>query len=228
MTACMAWVSTDGHARLLRVRGVLKECLANRCRQSLRATVEAAWLALGGPACIDDATDLEDAAAYLDYLEANENAGSVLDLAALEEGLARLFALPDVKADDTLQIMTIHKAKGLEFDCVIVPGLGRASRSNDKKLFMWMEHLRDDVRTGARNGGKDLLLAPIQETGAEADRIYSWLEKLDSEKEALEDGRLLYVAATRAKQRLHLLGSAGIVHGRAGEFELKPPAGKHC
>ena len=222
----MARVSADGHARLLRLRDVLKECLANRCRQSLRATVEAAWLALGGPACIDDPTAFEDAAAYLDYLEANENAGSVLDLAALEEGLARLFALPDVKADGALQIMTIHKAKGLEFDCVIVPGLGRASRSNDKKLFMWMERLRDDLHTGVRNGGKDLLLAPIQETGAEADRIYSWLEKLDNEKEALEDGRLLYVAATRAKQRLHLLGCASVVPGRAGEWELRPPARK--
>src|SRR5687768_11434872 len=91
---------------------------------------------------------------------------------------------------------------------------------------MWMERLQDDLHTEAGNGGKDLLLAPIQETGAEADKIYSWLEKLDSEKEALEDGRLLYVAATRARQRLHLLGSASVTHGRAGEWELKPPARK--
>ncbi|SEP31052.1 exodeoxyribonuclease V subunit beta [Nitrosovibrio sp. Nv6] len=227
--ACTARISSDGHARLLRVREVLKVCMANRCRQSLRSTVEAAWLALGGPACLNDATDSEDAAAYLDYLEAYENTGRVLSLAALEEGLARLFALPDVKADETLQIMTIHKAKGLEFDCVIVPGLGRSSRSNDKKLFMWMEHLRGESLAGEREGeneGKDLLLAPIQETGADADRIYSWLEKLDDEKADLEDGRLLYVAATRARQRLHLLGSAGIAHGQEGGFELKPPARK--
>ena len=184
---------------------------ANLCGQ----TVEAAWLALGGPACIEDATDLEDAAAYLDYLEANENESSVLTVAALEEGLVRLFALPDVKADDTLQIMTIHKAKGLEFDHVIVPGLGRSSRGNDKKLFMWMEYLRPALATEEPSEGNDLLLAPIQETGGEADRIYSWLEKLDGEKERLEDGRLLYVAATRARQRLHLLGSAGVREGAA-------------
>jgi ATP-dependent exoDNAse (exonuclease V) beta subunit len=52
------------------------------------------------------------------------------------------------------------------------------------------------------------------------------LEKLDNEKEELEDGRLLYVAATRAKQRLHLLGCASVVPGRAGEWELRPPARK--
>ena len=198
----------------------------HRCRQSLRATVEAAWLALGGPACIEGATDLEDATVYLDYLEAHDEAGSIPKLAALEEGLARLYALPDLEADDTLQIMTIHKAKGLEFDCVIVPGLGRSSRSNDKKLFMWMEHPRVISFAGDRDEGSDLLLAPIQETGTVTDRIYSWLEKLDGEKEHFEDERLLYVAATRAKARLHLLGSTGLVCGRDGVFELKPPAGK--
>ncbi|MEO8992673.1 MAG: 3'-5' exonuclease, partial [Nitrosospira sp.] len=137
-------------------------------------------------------------------------------------------ALPDVKADGTLQIMTIHKAKGLEFDHVIVPGLGRSSRGNDKKLFMWMEYLRPALATEEPVEGNDLLLAPIQETGGEADRIYSWLEKLDGEKERLEDGRLFYVAATRARRRLHLLGSVGIREGEglSEPFELKPPAGK--
>ena len=226
--ARMASVSADGYVRLLRVREVLAECMAHRCRHSLRDTVEAAWLALGGAACIEDATDFEDAAAYLDYLEANENESSVLTVAALEEGLVRLFALPDVKADDTLQIMTIHKAKGLEFDHVIVPGLGRSSRGNDKKLFMWMEYLRPALAVEEQSESNDLLLAPIQETGGEADRIYSWLEKLDREKERLEDGRLLYVAATRARQRLHLLGSTGIREGEGAfePFELKPPAEK--
>ena len=57
----------------------------------------------------------------------------------------------------------------------------------------------------------DLLLAPIQETGAASDLTYHWLEKLDREKEYFEDERLLYVAATRAKKFLHLLGNT---HGR--------------
>ena len=223
----IAFVSADGYERLLRVLNVLKACMTNRDRQSLRATVEAAWLALGGPACLEDETGLEDASAYLDYLESHEEAGSIHSLAALEEGLTGLSALPDAKADDTLQIMTIHKAKGLEFDCVIVPGLGRLSRSDDKKLFMWMEHLRDEwpetEEEEGSSGRNDLLLAPIQETGSGSDPIYSWIEKLDDEKECLEDGRLLYVAATRARKRLHLLGSTGVISGNEGGVELKPP-----
>jgi ATP-dependent helicase/nuclease subunit A len=197
--------------------------MENRCRQSLRSTVEAAWLTLGGPAAIEDPTDFEDAAVYFDYLEKQEDAGNIPSLAALEEGLARLFALPDVKANDRLQIMTIHKAKGLEFDWVILPGLGRSPRSNDKKLFMWMETVRSISAASEANGSTDLLLAPIQETGAAEDRIYSWLEKLENEKERLEDERLLYVAATRARRRLHLLGSTSVALGKDGGPELKPP-----
>ncbi|MDE2365343.1 MAG: UvrD-helicase domain-containing protein [Betaproteobacteria bacterium] len=217
-------VSPDGQARLRRMRETLKACLDNRYRQSLRETVEMAWLSLGGPACAGDPADLEDAAAYLDHLETHEEAGSA-EAGMLEAGLAGLYALPDLKADDTLQIMTIHKAKGLEFDHVILPGLGRSSRSNDKKLFMWMERLRTESSPG-ENRGDDLLLAPIQETGADEDRIYAWLEKLDGEKGHLEDGRLLYVAVTRAKKRLYLLGSTGVIFSDDGRHELKPPVRK--
>lgn len=219
---CMAALSTDGSARLLRVREVIENCIANRHRQSLRATVEAAWLTLGGPACVDSATDLEDAGVYFDFLESHEESGVITELAAFEEKLAKLYALPDLQADDTLQVMTIHKAKGLEFDCVIVPGLGRSSRSNDKKLFMWTERpaLLGQVRP-------DLLLAPIHETGTEADGIYTWLEKLDSEKQRFEDERLLYVAATRARQHLHLLGNVKLAADKDdGVIEPKEPAAR--
>src|SRR5439155_1654784 len=83
-------------------------------------------LALGGPACVESETDLEDAEIFLDELERLEEAGEV-DLAALEDKIdRRLYAQPDVKATkDAVEIMTIHRAKGLEFDTVIVPGLDR-------------------------------------------------------------------------------------------------------
>ena len=176
-----------------RVRAVLQACLEQRCRGSLRERVAGAWFALGGPACVEDTTDLEDAEIYFDYLESHEEAGEIADPAAFEEGLAKLYALPDLQADERLQIMTIHKAKGLEFDTVIVPGLGRRAARRRRQA------VPVDGAAGAReDGATDLLLAPIQETGAEDDPIYEWLHKLDAEKERFEDGRLLYVAATRA------------------------------
>ncbi len=47
-------LSADGRARLERTAMVLRECMSNRLRTSLRDAVEAAWLALGGPACVPD------------------------------------------------------------------------------------------------------------------------------------------------------------------------------
>ena len=223
--ARLSAVSADGVTRLLRMREVLGNCINNRNRQSLRATVEAAWMALGGAACVNRETDLEDAKIYLNHLESHEKTGSIYELTAFEEGLTKLYALPDTEADDTtLQLMTIHKAKGLEFDYVIVPGLGRSSRRNEKKLIMWMErpYISDDVM----GEHKDLLLAPIQKTGTTGDLIYPWLEKLDQEKEAFEDERLLYVAATRAKKFLHLLGNTDLSFDIDGAVELKRPSKK--
>jgi ATP-dependent exoDNAse (exonuclease V) beta subunit len=51
-----------------------------------------------------------------------------------------------------------------------------------------------------------LLLAPIKQTGSDRDPIYSYLRDLESDSEDMESSRLLYVAATRAEHRLHLLG----------------------
>jgi ATP-dependent exoDNAse (exonuclease V) beta subunit len=215
--ARVAVLSADGRARLERVRAVLKETLGDRCRGSLRARVAGAWFALSGPACVESITDLEDAEIYFDHLEAHEEAGEIADVGAFEEGLADLYALPDLQAGEQLQIMTIHKAKGLEFDTVIVPGLGRAPRPDEARLLAWMEQPRED------GGGTDLLLAPIRETGADDDPIYGWLRKLEAEKERLESGRLLYVAATRAKRLLHLLGDTGLKTDGDGVLTVKAP-----
>jgi ATP-dependent helicase/nuclease subunit A len=175
---------------------VLGPALENRLRGTLRDRVEGVWLALGGPACVEDATDLEDAEAFLDELERLEEAGELEHFELLAESLGKLYALPDVDAGpDAVEIMTIHKAKGLEFGTVVVPGLDRAPRSGRKPLFAWR----------ALPGGR-LLLAPIDETGGDKEPLYQYVRTLDREAEDIEAGRLLYVAATRAESHLHLLG----------------------
>ena len=190
------WSAAEGDvSRLSRMREVLAPALADRLRGTLRDRVEGVWLALGGPACVEDATDLEDAEIFLDELERLEEAGELTDFSALGDSLKKLYALPDVNAGpDAVEIMTIHKAKGLEFDTVIVPGLDRPPRSGRKPLFAWR----------SLPGGR-LLLAPIDETGGGKESLYQYVRDLDKEAEDIEAGRLLYVAATRAESRLHLL-----------------------
>lgn len=190
-------LSTEGRVRVERVRTILEACAARRGRLPLRQLVEGCWLALAGPACYDH-EGVEDAALVFDLLETLEQGGDLPVLDSLEEGLSKLFSAPDMNADDSLQVMTIHKAKGLEFDQVIIPGLGRQPRSGDSALLRWLEH--PDF---------GLLLAPIApRDGSDQDKIYKLIGNLEKEKQDLETARLLYVAATRAKNRLHLLGSA--------------------
>ncbi|MCX7141677.1 MAG: UvrD-helicase domain-containing protein [Proteobacteria bacterium] len=210
----LATLSADGRARLERTRPVLAACMARRLRASLRDQVEGAWLALVGPACAADDTDLEDADIYLDHLETFEEAGAITDSAAFDESLAKLFAQPDLAASERLQIMSIHKAKGLEFDTVIVPGLGSGTGRDERELFKWMELAGEEA---------GLLLAPINPTGSDKDPIYETIRRLDKTKGAHEAGRLLYVAATRAKRHLHLLGSVKLAL-KDGATEIGSPA----
>ena len=190
-------LSLEARKRVMRAWQVLGPALAGRVRRGLRDRVEEAWLALGGPACVEDETDLEDAEIFLDELERLERAGEA-DMEALGERLEALYALPDVNAGPgAVEIMTIHKAKGLEFDTVIVPGLDRLPRAGPRPLFAWK----------SLPGGK-LLLAPINETGEDDEPLYQYIRGLEREAEDIEAGRLFYVAATRAKSRLHLLACA--------------------
>ncbi|MCP5246777.1 MAG: UvrD-helicase domain-containing protein [Burkholderiales bacterium] len=238
---CWQMLSRDGAERLERVRKVFLQCMQNRYRQLLRTTVEAAWQVLGGPGCIGknkksiaqndnqneqgiqnkrNANSLNDAMTFFEYIEKYESAGNILDFASFEEGLTRLYASTDIDADKSLQIMTIHKSKGLEFDTVLLPGLGYSPKNREKQLLKWME-LPRHVDKSVVNRGEfdinevDLFLAPIQETGKENNSINLWLESLERAKENYEAERLLYVAATRAKKYLHLLGhtQTGIKNG---------------
>jgi ATP-dependent exoDNAse (exonuclease V) beta subunit len=212
--ARVARLKPEARQRLARVRGVLEDTMRQR-PASLRAWVERAWLALGGPACAASQADGDNAEAFFELLEEMDDAGR-LDTAALTRRIEDLHANPDPEADDGLQIMSIHKAKGLEFDVVIVPGLGRKSRSDDARLMLWLERLR-------LGGEADLVMAPIHATGADHDRTYDYLKLIDARKSEHEAGRLLYVAATRTKCELHLLGHTGF-DAENGVIELKDPA----
>ncbi len=198
-----AKLSHDGRERLAVLLPVIARALDERGRTTLRRAVESVWLALGGPAFAVDASDIEDADVYLDLLETLDRPGEVMDIARLEERVAKLYALPDAAPEDAVQLMTIHKAKGLEFDTVILPGLGRRPRNESKALLLWAELPRTHDRV-------DLLLAPLRPAGEESDPIYDYLQALERQRRRHEDTRMLYVAATRARRHLHLLGHTGL------------------
>ncbi len=203
-------LSVAGQQRLFRVWPVLQSSLKRFGRLPLRQLVEDCWSALGGAACY--ATEGQaDARMVFELLDKLDQGGTLESFSQLERGLTKLFAEPDNQADGKLQIMTIHKAKGLEFDTVIIPGLGKTAGRGDNPLLRWQEH-----------PDYGLLIAPIAARGSqEKDPIYQLIAQLEGEKEDLEAGRLLYVATTRAIRHIHLLGHAD----ENGDGDLKPRKG---
>ncbi|MEK7772969.1 MAG: UvrD-helicase domain-containing protein, partial [Deltaproteobacteria bacterium] len=200
----------DGaRARLLPVYEKMKRAMRLRGRVGLRDLLEGIWVELGGPACVTEESSMKDAGAFLDMVSSISVAGGVDPLKSIEARIETLRSPESGAMGANVQLMTIHKAKGLEFDHVVIPGAGRLQRNEENRLLMWLER------------GDDLLLAPVRKkTGGEESPIYGLLKKIDKEKREIEKTRVLYVAATRARKRLYLFGH---VKGTAeGGFSIEP------
>ena len=198
--ADLTGLSEDGQRRASRLRDVLFEAFAQRSRWPLRQWVERVWVRLGGPACLEgDERQLQDASDFLDLLEREQEGCDLRDFDRFPELVGKLYSRPDPRASATLQLMTIHQAKGLEFDTVILPGLERTTGNSDAQPLLLFHEWQGE-------NGPERVLGPIRPTGAEADPIYGYVQKLEREKEDHERLRLFYVAATRAKRRLYLFG----------------------
>ena len=202
----IARLSTDGQARVRRLHAGLRESILERGRTSLARRVRAAWLALGGPACGNGAIDDAGAERFFALLAQHERAGDLSDWDAFTTATAKLYAEPEPQTACKVQVMTLHKAKGLEFDTVILPGLARPTGRGDEPALRWKQR-----EHGAEQA---LLLAPLRAREgllSEPDPVYRYLMALDATEAAAERGRLLYVGCTRAKRRLHLVAALGVM-----------------
>jgi len=206
---CSPWAQR----RFARIHGVMEEMLRRRGRTSLRRLAEGCWIALGGPATVD-AEGYEAAMTYFTMLEECDAGGDLEDIRNLADHVAALYAPPDPGATTAVQLMTVHKAKGLQFDVVIVPRLDGAPRADQDRLLLWLE------RTGER--GVDFILTPVRERGGEHEATYAYVRRVLAEKAEHEYRRLLYVAATRARRRLFLTASVGIQE-KDDQIELRNP-----
>lgn len=210
-------LAEEEHERLMHFKGVIQKNFDQKGIFSLRRTIEKIWHSLGGPICIEDLTDHQNTKIFFDLLDKTETAGDIPDVDYLENCLSKLYAhslfLSDITSEPLVEIMTIHKAKGLEFDHVILPGLDRKPALDQAELLLLSEYV-------GPNQQNYLILGPIKDTENKFDPMYQYLKRQESEKARYESMRLLYVATTRAKKSLHLVGNVIC----DAENQIKTPA----
>ena len=198
----LAGLTEPGRKRIKRLRAVMEQSFMSRGRMGVRQHVEDTWTALGGPACVSD-SDMRNVDALLDLIEERSDGTEVSYLDRFEQFMSDLYAVPETDLSSVrVQIMTIHSAKGLEFDAVFLPGLDRRGRGSARQLMLWEETFADSDKSA-------LLLSPVSHLHGENSAIHNYLKQRDAKKEEQELLRLTYVACTRAKRELYLYGCVG-------------------
>jgi ATP-dependent helicase/nuclease subunit A len=199
-TARLGRCAPDELRRLNRVREVLAAALETRDTLPLADWLEMTWMRLGAADAYPK-EDLRHAYAFLAALSDRAAAGEWNGPKDLDSLLGELFAQPQAATSNPVQIMTIHRAKGLEFDHVFVPSLDRDLNRGREPLLRWLDLPR-------REGESDLIMAPVPAIGDDAGgAVGVYLKRLIAKRGANEQTRLLYVAATRAKKSLYLSGA---------------------
>ena len=206
-------LNDESLTRLNQFCDVMRQALAQRQQVGLHSILRWCWFALGGNHTLMEA-QREDIEMVFTLVESMQRGADMTSIVELDKALADLYAQAQQHADCRLVVSTIHKAKGMQYHTVILPGLAKQTMADQKDLLMWAEHSN-------RFGQERLLLAPIrlqQTPGSHFDYLRA-LEKQRSRNEAM---RLMYVACTRAEQRLIMTGC--IKYDPESETIRTPPA----
>ncbi len=186
-------LSETGKQRCQALSQIFKSVLACRSQQSLSRWIRATLEQLNQDAILTPHEQL-DLEPFWRLLDQFEQGGRLSSWHGFKTALDKLYSKRAQAS--RLKIMTIHKSKGLEFDSVILPHLSTRQARSSKPLFRWL-----NLPSITHNL---FLVSPIKAAIDENCLLYNFLENVDKDKGRFETQRLLYVAATRAKKRLHL------------------------
>ncbi|TLY92114.1 MAG: hypothetical protein E6K44_05695 [Gammaproteobacteria bacterium] len=205
-TARLARCAPRDLARLARVHEVLARALEQRDAAPAADWLEATWVQLGAPDAYAR-SELRDARVFFSALAERAAAFEWRGPEDFPALLQDLYSAADAPGANPVQVMTIHRAKGLEFDHVLVPGLDRSVGAGERPLLRWIDLPRE-------RGASDLIVAPAAAIGEEGGgELNAFLAGLLSTRARHERTRLMYVAATRARETLHLSGAPKVKSG---------------
>ncbi len=222
----LAKLSSDGAVQVRKFTQILHDLFAMRSEaESLTRWITYAWRQIGGAAFAGEPGQRETDA-FFALLAEMEEGGDLADFDRLRERLKSQNLRSEADPKTRVEVMTIHKSKGLQFDTVILPGLERSSQRDAKKLLHWLEipAEKQSLQHAFPQQAMELLLAPMPKVGrmnaadAASSALNDYIRKIEQQCAEQETLRLLYVAATRAERRLHLFGS--VKRDKNGEISL--------
>lgn len=200
-------IDDDEALRVRHASAVLLDQRNRSGRMPFAAWIETCWQRLGGEKVYFQEADRADAQSLLQLIERLAPYGD-LNPVELEQHIERLYAAPRNAEGAGVEVMTIHKSKGLQFDTVILMGLHQGIRRDETPL------MRVEMAEGR------VLLGPIQQrTAGHVDPLGEYLGRRERKRADYEIDRLLYVAVTRAREALHLIVDVDIDDDGA----VKPP-----
>jgi len=195
-------LSPDGQKRLHHFQTSINQAWQERQKQTLALWIETTWQRLGGDLCTTshDILDIERFFELLDTYKFEH-----FDIPAdLERRIKKLFS--NTPTESHVQIMTIHKSKGLEFDHVFLPHIEKGNTKQDTPLLQHLDYC------------SQLILATLKSINIQQDPLYQYLHYINKQKDYFEHQRLLYVALTRARQHIHCFAVNTSKEPIAGSF----------
>ena len=181
-------LSADGQKRLARIKNIIGNNIQYRGRVAHRFFIESIWRQLLGVKTIE-ISDMQLIDKFLDLIDKSSSPLSI-DFETLNRLTEDLHTDCQSNGNNPVKFYTIHKAKGKQFECVIIPGLGRIPKAEDHALISY------DGEILSLNNNKN-----------EEDNLYNYHRSKELTRLQNEKIRLLYVAITRAKEDCYLIGT---------------------
>ncbi|AEB08116.1 UvrD-helicase domain-containing protein [Desulfobacca acetoxidans] len=183
----------------------------------------AEWLSTAGGweriAAWEGAAGVANARVYLDLLATAASCTPEATLARLTDLLTQAFQPADPRAKDSpVEVLTVHAAKGLEFDHVFLP-------SGDWQPLLTGKSDTPFLMEETSSAGGAVIALNCAYAGKEQSLLYHTLRDLAKQRLLSEARRLFYVAVTRAKKSLQISGV--IKTDKAGncQFPANSPLG---
>lgn len=206
----------DRLAQLVRQLDAIRPALAAGVEEAAYRIIDVTGLAVEVRLGAQAASRMDGLAALFDVIATYRNAHDDPSVAAFLHWLDLAEQLDETPDADfpirghAVQVLSVHRAKGLEWECVFVPSLSKGIFPSTQGRYLWPSHY-EELPYPLRGDRSRLPHLPhwTEQGGSFADGFTKAVARLKADykqQDAFEENRLAYVALTRARDDLYVSG----------------------